>query len=139
MNPREILKINFQIDGIRIKNNISKIKQISEKSEAKIISLNRDSDKAFLFKCFHDGETPIDVVIKYEYDPKYAESVHYEYLEMNNQVQVPFEVHDRLFQAAFKIDDASNDYAICRTLESTVKSTQEFEKYTFLVVFVVKT
>lgn len=131
MNPREILKLYFEMDDTRIKLNISGISQIVKKIEDKPSSLNRDQDKALLFKCFQENMMPVDVVIKYGFDPVYVNKVYQEYTEMEGMEIITFEQYDRLFCSAFRIKK-SNDFDVnCKSLEQAVESYFELKKHVF--------
>ena len=130
-NPREILKKQFQMNGTKIKLNVTKIKQIKDKFDSNTSKLHRDSDKALMFKCFKEDLEPVDVVIKYGLDSDYVQKAYLEFIELQNMVVIPFEIYDRLYCAAWRINKFSNDSELCDYVDSAVDAYMELEKHVY--------
>jgi len=131
INYREILKNKFQVAGTEIKLNVPKIKKIMDKFEDNTSTLHKDPDKALLFKCFQENMMPVDVVIKYGFDPVYVNKVYQEYTEMEGMETITFEQYDRLFCAAYRIKESHDFNVNCESLEQAVESYFELKKHVF--------
>ena len=97
INTRDIVKTEFDINGISKKFNPYQIKKIKEKFETPE-SDNRNVDKAILFELFYKGVRVIDAVIQTKFDPKFVNQVWEEYLEIKGICTIPKYMHDKLFQ-----------------------------------------
>lgn len=128
-NYREILKKQFQMNGTKIKLNVTKIKQIKDKLSSNTSKLHRDSDKALMFKCFKEDMKPVDVVIKYGFDSDYVQKAYLEYIELENTVVIEFEIYDRIYCAVWRIKKFSNHYELCDWVDNAVDAYIELEKH----------
>lgn len=131
MNPREILKLYFEMDDTRIKLNISGISQIVKKIEGKPSNLNRDPDKALVFKYFSENIDPVQVVIKTGLPSRYVKDAFIEFTEMQDIETITFEQYDRLFCSAFRIKKSHDFNENCESLEQAVDSHIELQKHVF--------
>ena len=96
-NPREILQMEFIINGISKRFNPYQLKKIKEKYETKNKPDNADPDTALLFELFSKSVTPEQVVIQTKFNPQFVKHSWEQYLEMVSLQPVPKEVMKKLF------------------------------------------
>jgi len=106
-NIRDIVKTEFDINGILKKFNPYQIKKIKEKFETPKLD-NINSDKAILFEIFDKGDDVITAVIQTKLDPKFVNDTCMEYLEIKNICTIPKSSYDQLFQRGKKIKSQCN-------------------------------
>ena len=113
INNRDIVKIEFDINGFLKKFNPYQIKKIKEKFESPKIN-NINAEKAILFELFSKGVDLADAVIQTKLDPKFVNDVYAEYLEMKNISIIPKSLYDELIQHGKNLE--SN----CNTIDDVV-------------------
>ena len=107
INNRDIVKIEFDINGILKKFNPYQIKKIKEKFESPKVD-NKNYDKATLFELFGKGVDLTDAVIQTKLDPKFVNDVYLEYLEMKNSCIIPKASYDQLLERGKKLKSGCN-------------------------------
>ncbi len=106
-NNRDIVKIEFDINGILKKFNPYQIKKIKEKFESPKTD-NKNHDKATLFELFSKDVDLTDAVIQTKLDPKFVNDVYAEYLEMKNICIIPKVSYDQLLERGKKLTSECN-------------------------------
>ena len=106
-NTRDIVKTEFDINGISKKFNPYQIKKIKEKFEIPKND-NKNSDKAILFELFEQGVDVINAVIQTKLDPKFVNEVWIQYLEIKNIYTISESSYNQLLQHGKKIKSECN-------------------------------
>ena len=130
INNRDIVKIEFDINGILRKFNPYQIKKIKEKFQTPILD-NKNQDKAVLFELFNKDYDVIRAVIKTKLDPKFVNDTWMEYLEIKNIFTIPKSTYDQLIVHGreFGTCDTIND--VLKQLKVGIDASKELNRFYF--------
>lgn len=130
-NIRDIVKTEFDINGILKKFNPYQIKKIKEKFETPKLD-NTNSDKAVLFEIFDKGDDVITAVIQTKLDPKFVNDTWIEYLEIKNICTIPKFSFDQLLQSGKELVSSCNTINdVLKALENGIFASKELDRFYF--------
>lgn len=130
INNRDIVKIEFDINGISKKFNPYQIKKIKEKFEAPILD-NKNQDKAVLFELFEKGDDVIKAVIETKLDPKFVNDTWMEYLEIKNIFTIPKSTYDQLIVHGRRLGTCDTINDVLRMFETGIDASKELDRFYF--------
>ena len=130
-NIRDIVKTEFDINGILKKFNPYQIKKIKEKFETPKLD-NINSDKAILFEIFNKGDDVITAVIQTKLDPKFVNDTWMEYLEIKNICTISKSSFDQLLLYGKELVSSCNTINdVLKALENGIYASKELDRFYF--------
>jgi len=130
-NIREILQMEFSINGVEKKYNPYQIKKIKEKFEPNNESNNKDPDKASVFALLKKGFSPCDVVIKTNLSPEFVQKTYQEFLEFEGKQVVPKQTIQNLLNLGTTYARCNNLQDLHWLLKGAIANAKDFFKLNF--------